>query len=61
MSTRAVCKQARNTFRPNSAVTVAGGGTLDLYGFNQTVSGPTIVVSSMSASVISLAGFATGD
>ena len=26
-----------NTFSPNSAVTVAGGGTLDLNGFNQTV------------------------
>ena len=39
-------------------MTVAGGGTLDLNGFNQTVSGLTIVVSSMSASVISLAGFA---
>ena len=28
---------APNTFSPNSAVTVAGGGTLDLNGFNQTV------------------------
>ena len=30
---------APNTFSPNSAVTVAGRGTLDLNGFNQTVSG----------------------
>ena len=29
---------ALNTFSPNSAVTVAGGGTLDLDGFSQTVS-----------------------
>ena len=29
---------ALNTFSPNSAVTVASGGTLDLNGFNQTVS-----------------------
>ena len=28
---------ALNTFSPNSAVTVASGGTLDLNGFNQTV------------------------
>ena len=28
---------AVNTFSPNSAVTVAGGGTLDLNGFNQTL------------------------
>ena len=28
---------AANTFSPNSAVRVAGGGTLDLNGFNQTV------------------------
>ena len=28
---------ATNTFSPNSPVTVAGGGTLDLNGFNQTV------------------------
>jgi outer membrane autotransporter protein len=28
---------ALNTFSPNSAVTVAGGGTLDLHGFSQTV------------------------
>ena len=28
---------APNTFSPNSAVTVASGGTLDLNGFNQTV------------------------
>ncbi len=42
MSTRARCEPARlNTFSPNSAVTVAGGGTLDLNGFNQTVSGLT--------------------
>jgi outer membrane autotransporter protein len=32
---------ASNTFSPNSAVTVAGGGTLDLNGFGQTVSGVT--------------------
>src|SRR5580693_3909652 len=32
---------ALNTFSPNSAVTVAGGGTLDLNGFNQTVSSVT--------------------
>jgi outer membrane autotransporter protein len=32
---------ALNTFSPNSAVTVAGGGTLDLNGFNQTVPGLT--------------------
>ena len=32
---------APNTFSPNSAVTVAGGGTLDLNGFNQTVSSVT--------------------
>ena len=30
---------ALNTFSPNSAVTVASGGTLDLNGFSQTVSG----------------------
>ena len=30
-----------NTFSPNSAVTVASGGTLDLNGFNQTVSSLT--------------------
>ncbi len=30
---------ARNTFSPNSPVAVAGGGTLDLNGFNQTVPG----------------------
>ena len=30
---------APNTFSPNSAVSVAGGGTLDLNGFSQTVSG----------------------
>jgi len=30
---------ALNTFSPNSAVMVAGGGTLDLNGFNQTVLG----------------------
>ena len=29
---------APNTFSPNSAVTVANGGTLDLNGFNQTFS-----------------------
>ncbi len=29
---------ALNTFSPNSALTVAGGGTLDLNGFNQTLS-----------------------
>ena len=28
---------ATNTFSPNSAVRIAGGGTLDLNGFNQTV------------------------
>jgi outer membrane autotransporter protein len=32
---------ALNTFSPNSAVMVASGGTLDLNGFNQTVSGLT--------------------
>jgi outer membrane autotransporter protein len=32
---------APNTFSPNSAVTVAAGGTLDLNGFNQTVPGLT--------------------
>ena len=32
---------ALNTFSPNSAVTVAGGGTLDLNGFNQTIPGLT--------------------
>ena len=32
---------ALNTFSPNSAVTVASGGTLDLNGFSQTVSGLT--------------------
>src|SRR4029077_5726552 len=32
---------ALNTFSTNSAVTVAGGGTLDLNGFNQTVPGVT--------------------
>ena len=32
---------ALNTFSPNSAATVAGGGTLDLNGFNQTVPGVT--------------------
>jgi outer membrane autotransporter protein len=32
---------ALNTFSPNSAVMVAGGGTLDLNGFNQTLSGLT--------------------
>jgi T5SS/PEP-CTERM-associated repeat protein/autotransporter-associated beta strand protein len=32
---------ALNTFSPNSAVTIAGGGTLDLNGFSQTVSGVT--------------------
>ena len=32
---------ALNTFSPNSAVMVAGGGTLDLNGFNQAVSGVT--------------------
>ena len=32
---------ALNTFSPNSAVTVASGGTLDLNGFNQTVPGVT--------------------
>ena len=38
MSSRARCEQARlNTFSPNSPVTVAGGGTLDLNGFSQTV------------------------
>ena len=31
---------APNTFSPNSAVTVANGGTLDLNGFNQTLSEP---------------------
>ena len=31
---------ASNTFSPNSAVTIASGGTLDLNGFNQTV--PTV-------------------
>ena len=42
MSTRARCAQAAlNTFSPNSPVTVAGGGTLDLNGFNQTVPGVT--------------------
>jgi outer membrane autotransporter protein len=30
---------AANTFSPNSAVTVASGGTLDLNGFNQTIPG----------------------
>ena len=40
--TRALCGQARsNTFSPNSAVMVASGGTLDLNGFSQTVSGVT--------------------
>jgi outer membrane autotransporter protein len=32
---------APSTFSPNSAVTVAGGGTLDLNGFNQSV--PTVI------------------
>ena len=32
---------ALNTFSPNSPVTVASGGTLDLNGFNQTVPGVT--------------------
>ncbi len=32
---------APNTFSPNSAVTVASGGTLDLNGFSQTVLGVT--------------------
>ena len=32
---------ALNTFSPNSAVTVASGGTLDLNGFNQTV--PSVI------------------
>ena len=32
---------ALNTFSPNSAVMVAGGGTLDLSGFNQSVLGVT--------------------
>jgi outer membrane autotransporter protein len=32
---------ALNTFSPNSAVMVASGGTLDLNGFNQTLSGLT--------------------
>ena len=32
---------APNTFSPNSAVTVASGGTLDLNGFSQTVFGVT--------------------
>ena len=32
---------ALNTFSPNSAVMVAGGGTLDLNGFSQAVSGVT--------------------
>ena len=32
---------ALNTFSPNSAVTVASGGTLDLHGFSQTVSSVT--------------------
>ena len=32
---------ATNTFSPNSPVTVASGGTLDLNGFNQTVPGVT--------------------
>ena len=32
---------APNTFSPNSAVTVASGGTLDLNGFSQAVSGVT--------------------
>ena len=32
---------ATNTFSPNSAVTVAAAGTLDLNGFNQTVAGAT--------------------
>ena len=32
---------ALNTFSPNSAVTVASGGTLDLNGFNQTIPGLT--------------------
>ena len=32
---------ALNTFSPNSSATVAGGGTLDLNGFNQTVPGVT--------------------
>ena len=32
---------ALNTFSPNSAVMVASGGTLDLNGFSQTVSGVT--------------------
>jgi outer membrane autotransporter protein len=32
---------APNTFSPNSAVTVASGGTLDLNGFSQTVPGVT--------------------
>ena len=30
---------ATNTFSPNSPVTVAGGGTLDLAGFDQTIPG----------------------
>ena len=32
---------ALNTFSPNSPVTVAGGGTLDLNGFSQTV--PSVI------------------
>ena len=32
---------ALNTFSPNSAVTVASGGTLDLNGFNQTIASVT--------------------
>ena len=32
---------ASNTFSPNSAVTIASGGTLDLNGFNQTV--PSVI------------------
>ena len=36
------CERARlNTFSPNSPVTVASGGTLDLNGFSQTVPGVT--------------------
>ena len=41
---------ALNTFSPNSAVMVAGGGTLDLNGFSQAVSGVT------NAGLVNMAG-----
>ena len=42
MSTRGTLRAgALNTFSPNSAVTVASGGTLDLNGFSQTIASVT--------------------